>query len=430
VHVLYSYKTRYEFPLEYPERCYREDDVSAPRRRNFFRHRVIAARSWRTRVGARTLGDLGSLMRFWTVLKGIPLLGVMRRAWREPVPARARARARPSRLNPFEIMLVGYRRCCRHDPEATLNLMNRLGCSPHARWILAANSVRRRKGTAFSPWFDGDSKGPMSTNWEYRANGRDQNSRRFSSNSLRGFSAWCHSSPTWLFSRTLEKSGPDSIKGKAKTRWFLSSHTFLHIEASRSRCLRYSHNSRDTRVRMRCRWRFTSATLMQRPCKTARIRATERRRPWGTSSHDRHFFLLLLFSPLRELDREPQRACDIQNSITILRFNSALNLHKLHSSSQHLFGNPSRSDRLTRNDRFAITTRSDVTRKKDLLGQGEGGEGLNESRRGNSCREWTRALWGEATRDLSRVDARMESPVKEVSREGASGGKEGEARWG
>jgi len=43
----------------------------------------------------------------------------------EGTGSRACARARASRLNPFEIMLVGYRRCCRRDPEAMLNLMNR-----------------------------------------------------------------------------------------------------------------------------------------------------------------------------------------------------------------------------------------------------------------------------------------------------------------
>jgi hypothetical protein len=123
---------------------------------------------------------------------------------------------------------------------------------------------------------------------------------------------------------------------------------------------------------------------MQRPCKTARIRATERRRPWGVSSHDRHFLLFLLFSPLREsslLERDlTQRACDIQNSITILRFNSrALN------QTQHPFGgNPSRSRSL--NARRLLRNCDEIRRgeKKGSSGAGREG-GLNESWRVCFC---------------------------------------------
>lgn len=43
-------------------------------------------------------------MQLWTVLKGIPLLGVMHDDGENRFSPR-----RPNRLNPFEIMLVGYR---------------------------------------------------------------------------------------------------------------------------------------------------------------------------------------------------------------------------------------------------------------------------------------------------------------------------------
>lgn len=44
-------------------------------------------------------------MQLWTVLKGIPLLGVMHDDGENRFPP-----CRANRLNPFEIMLVGYRR--------------------------------------------------------------------------------------------------------------------------------------------------------------------------------------------------------------------------------------------------------------------------------------------------------------------------------
>lgn len=50
-------------------------------------------------------------MQLWTVLKGIPLLGVMHDDGENRFsPCRA------NRLNPFEIMLVGYRYSGRYSP--------------------------------------------------------------------------------------------------------------------------------------------------------------------------------------------------------------------------------------------------------------------------------------------------------------------------